>query len=142
MNKKKVISKHGLVFYLSIEKNKGTGSWYLKLYDKVEYGFWKFKLPFYKELHERLLTTDSISDTSFQFIKRESIRMVEDYESIILKDRVRERMFNNIQTEFYNWDGYLGNDDDPMRKKLMRDDKLQSLLKGDMSKLEKYLDDN
>lgn len=124
-----VISKDGEIFHIKITES-SLGIIYMHLCEKQIIDFKLFKLSFYKYLiRDKFISSrGDAHKISLYDIKSESNKLINQYN-------------NSLKTklDLSGWDGYLGEENDPMKKKLMRDKKLKNLLKGDMSKLEKYL---
>lgn len=130
MSYRKVISKEGEVFYFNYE-NRHT-HFYFYLYRKETYKrfFGLSEAERYVKLEKMQLDWPTVSNPEHwdvdEFKKR--INQLIDYHKHSLKRRERVN----------NWNGYVG-DDDQMEKKLMRNEKLNDLISGDLSKLEEFL---
>ena len=63
---------------------------------------------------------------------------IEDIKKIINETIADYKCTNENKLNLDNWDGYIGNDDE-RKKKVMRNQKIDELLNGDIDKLEEYL---
>jgi len=116
---KRVISEDGEVFYADILENPRK----IIIYKKVK----KKKFCWQKSKYE-FVGKERYSDANLLEFKRMCNRIISRYTS-----RCEEK------TKIENWDGFLGDDESPIKKKIMRDKKLKKLLNGDTSKLEEFL---
>ncbi len=129
MDKKKIFSETGEEFYIDTTYQSHNFKWFLNLHKLRYRDFFLFKRPYFEEVSYIPLDGATHSwDVSRWKQKTKQ-----------LLDRYKE------QTGFIEWDGYVGDDDSPLKTKVMRNKKLNDLLSGDTSRLEKYLnsdDDN
>ena len=153
VDKKKVIDDDGTIYYVSLEEHrsipidkiehvflykkvekekiiKNTVSFFEKLKGKKESEYSE-KYFTYEEIHQYDLPGlfRSINELSLSEIKKMINDAIIDY-----------KLSNSNKNDFESWDGIL-TDDKTLKKKLSRDKKINDLLNGDMSKLEKFLDD-
>jgi hypothetical protein len=146
---KQVITDNGEVFYFDFSRD--ITNWlHINLYivetAKVKKkrkvgtkGF--FKTPVYEEYTENVEKKVKVESVE---ISLSGDKEIHDYSLDEIKGYVNKcitlyKSNNKNKIDFDEWDGYLG-DDDARKKEIMRDQKIKDLLKGDTSKLEKFLD--
>jgi hypothetical protein len=128
MSKKRIISADGEEFYIDFSTDFIRVDQFCHLYRKKYINLYVFKIPYYSELSSiNVGNVVNISHYSVDDIKNFSGKLIRKY---------RKRSTNTI--EVGEWDGYLGSDES-VKKRIMRDKKLNDLLKGNTSKLEDFL---